>query len=124
MVKTVLMVDDSDDIRQCVSCILEKAGFNVILAVNGKDALDKLNGRNDLKINIVITDLNMPQMNGIEFIKQLRETSVHRFIPVVVLSTVLQEFEKHEFERVGVSEWLNKPFTAKQLINTVRKFVK
>lgn len=124
MAKTVLMVDDSDDIRQCVSCILEKAGFNVILAVNGKDALDKLNGRNDLKINIVITDLNMPQMNGIEFIKQLRETSVHRFAPVVVLSTVLQEFEKHEFEQVGVSDWLNKPFTAKQLINTVRKFVK
>jgi len=83
MPKTILIVDDSASMRQLVSFALKDAGYEVMDAVNGKDALGKLNGG---KVDMVVTDLNMPEMDGIELIKQLRNTSSHRFTPIVMLT--------------------------------------
>jgi len=121
MPKTILIVDDSASMRQLVSFALRDAGYEVIDAVNGKDALGKLNGG---KVDMVVTDLNMPEMDGIELIKQLRNTHAHRFTPIVMLTTESQESKKQEGKTVGASGWIVKPFTPEQLIDVVRKFAK
>lgn len=121
MGKTVLIVDDSASMRQLVSFALKDAGYEVIDAINGKDALSKLNGT---RIDIVITDLNMPEMDGIEFIKQLRNKNGYRFTPIVMLTTESQESRKQEGKQAGASGWIVKPFTPEQLIDIVKKFAK
>jgi len=121
MGKTLLIVDDSASMRQLVSFALKDAGYDVISAVNGKDALDKLNGT---KVEMVITDLNMPEMDGIEFIKQFRTQAGYRFTPVVMLTTESQEAKKQEGKQAGASGWIVKPFTPDQLVGVVKKFVK
>jgi len=123
-VKTVLIVDDSTSLREFISIILKNAGYDVVMAENGKDALNRLNGFNDARVDIVITDLNMPVMNGIEFVKQIRGTSMYRYIPVVLMTTELHESKKQEAKQAGVSEWINKPFTPRQLRDTIKKFIK
>ena len=121
MSKTVLIVDDSASMRQLVSFALKDAGYEVIDAVNGRDALGKLNGT---KIEMVLTDLNMPEMDGIEFIKQFRNSSGYRFTPVVMLTTESQESKKQEGKQAGASGWIVKPFTPEQLIDVVKKFAR
>jgi len=123
-VKTVLIVDDSTSLREFISIILKNAGYDVVMAENGKDALNRLNGFNDARVDIVITDLNMPVMNGIEFVKQMRGTSMYSSIPVVLMTTELHESKKQEAKQAGVSEWINKPFTPRQLRDTIKKFIK
>lgn len=120
MAKKVLVVDDAAVVRQVVSCMLTIAGYTVIQAVDGNDALTKL--RADA-ISMVITDVNMPGMGGIEFIRWLRNHSEFRFMPVVMLTTLSHESKMQEGKEAGASGWLTKPFTAAQLIDTVRKFV-
>jgi two-component system chemotaxis response regulator CheY len=121
MTKTVLIVDDSASMRQLVSFALKDAGYDVIDAINGKDAMNKLNGT---KIDMVITDLNMPEMDGIEFIKQVRNKPGYRFTPIVMLTTESQESKKQEGKQAGASGWIVKPFTPEQLIGVVKKFTK
>ena len=121
MSKTVLIVDDSASMRQLVSFALKDAGYGVMDAVNGKDALNKLNGT---KVDMVITDLNMPEMDGIEFIKQMRNRSGYRFTPIVMLTTESQESKKQEGKQAGASGWIVKPFTPEQLIDVVKKFAR
>ncbi len=121
MAKTVLIVDDSTSMRQLVSFTLKDAGYEIVEAVNGRDALNKLNGK---KIEMVITDLNMPEMDGIELIRQLRNNSGFRFTPIVMLTTESQESKKQEGKRAGASGWIVKPFTPEQLIAVVKKFVR
>lgn len=121
MSKTVLIVDDSTSMRQLVAFALKDAGYDVVSAVHGKDALDKLNGT---KIDMVITDLNMPEMDGIEFIKQLRTKTGYRFTPIVMLTTESQEAKKQEGKQAGASGWIVKPFTPEQLIDVVKKFAR
>ncbi len=121
MAEPILIVDDSVSMRQLVSFALRDAGYEVIAAVDGKDALGKLNGA---KIGMVITDLNMPEMDGIEFIKQLRNTSGYRYVPVVMLTTESQEAKKQEGRSAGASGWIVKPFTPNQLIEVIRKFAR
>lgn len=121
MSKTVLIVDDSASMRQLVSFALRDAGYDVIDAINGKDAMNKLNGG---KIDMVVTDLNMPEMDGIEFIKQVRNKSGYRFTPIVMLTTESQEAKKQEGKQAGASGWIVKPFTPEQLIDIVKKFAK
>jgi two-component system chemotaxis response regulator CheY len=122
--RTVLVVDDSTTLREFISFILKNAGYNVVMAENGKDALNRLDGLNDAKIDIVITDLNMPVMNGIEFIKEMRGSSMYRSIPVILMTTELHELKKQEAKQAGVSEWINKPFTPRQIRDTIKKFIK
>mgnify|MGYP001496365664 CR=1 FL=1 len=121
--KTVLVVEDSTALREFISVILEKAGYESVMAENGKDALNKLNGH-DKKIDIVLTDFNMPVMNGIEFVKEMRGTSMYISIPVILMTTELHESKKQEAKQAGVSEWINKPFTSRQLKDTIKKFIK
>lgn len=121
MGKKVLIVDDSTSMRQLVSFALTDAGYEVVAAVNGKDALDKIN---TAKVDIVVTDLNMPEMDGIEFIKQFRAKAGYRFTPVVMLTTESQESKKQEGKQAGASGWIVKPFTPEQLTDTVKRFVK
>lgn len=121
MAKTVMIVDDSSSMRQLVSFALKDAGYDVIPAVHGKDALDKLSSA---KIDMAITDLNMPEMDGIEFIKQFKSKPGYKFTPVVMLTTESQEAKKKEGRLAGASGWLVKPFTPEQLVEIVRKFAR
>ncbi len=121
MSKTVLIVDDSVSMRQMVSFTLRDAGYEIVEAINGRDALSKLKGN---RIDMIITDLNMPEMDGIEFIKQLRACAEMRFTPVVMLTTESQEAKKEEGRRAGASGWIVKPFTPEQLVGVVKKFVR
>ena len=121
MGRTILIVDDSASMRQLVTFALKDAGYDVIAAVDGKDALIKVNGT---KIEMVVTDLNMPNMDGIELIKQLRSSATNKFTPVVMLTTESQDSKKQEGRAAGASGWIVKPFQPDQLINVIRKFVK
>ena len=121
MPKTVLIVDDSASMRQLVAFALQDAGYDVISAVDGMDAMAKSGGA---KISMVVTDLNMPQMDGLELIRQLRTKPAYRFTPIVMLTTESQESKKQEGKKAGASGWIVKPFTPEQLIGVVKKFVK
>ncbi len=121
MVKKFLVVDDSASMRQLMSFTIKDAGYEVLVAENGKDALGKLNGE---KVDMVITDLNMPEMDGIELIKQLRTMTGYQFAPIVMLTTESQEARKQEGRQAGASGWIVKPFSPLQLLEVVRKFVK
>ncbi|MRR58204.1 MAG: response regulator [Deltaproteobacteria bacterium] len=121
MAHTLLIVDDSASMRQMVSFTLRDAGYEVIAAANGREALGKLDGT---KVSMVVTDLNMPEMDGIELIRQLRNRPGYRFIPIVMLTTESQETKKQAGKQAGASGWIVKPFQPDQLLDTVRKFVK
>jgi two-component system chemotaxis response regulator CheY len=121
MAKNILIVDDSASMRQMISFTLKDAGYDVITAGNGKEALTKLDGT---KVEMVLTDLNMPEMNGIELIRQLRAKPGYKFIPIVMLTTESQETKKQEGKQAGASGWIVKPFKPDQLLDTVKKFVK
>lgn len=121
MAHKLLIVDDSASMRQMVSFTLKDAGYEVVTANNGKDALAKLVGH---KISMVITDLNMPEMDGIELIKSLREKSGFKFTPIVMLTTESQDNMKLAGKQAGASGWIVKPFKPAQLVDTVKKFVK
>jgi len=121
MAKTVLIVDDSASMRQMVSFTLKDAGYDVVSALNGKDALAKIEG---MKADLIITDLNMPEMNGIELIRQLRAKAGYKFLPIVMLSTESQDEKKLAGKQAGASCWLVKPFQPAQLVDIVKKFIK
>jgi two-component system chemotaxis response regulator CheY len=121
MSKTFLIIDDSAFIRQLVSFTIKDAGYDVLLAENGKDALEKINNKT---IDMVITDLNMPEMDGITLIRELRGKVEYKFTPIVMLTTESQEAKKQEGRAAGASGWIVKPFTPAQLMNVVKKFVK
>lgn len=121
MAKKFLVVDDSASIRQLVSFTLTEAGHEVLAAENGRDAVEKLSGS---KIDMVITDLNMPDMDGIELIRKLRSMDDYRFSPILMLTTESQEAKKQEGKRAGASGWIVKPFTPQQLLEVIRKFVR
>ncbi|MRR55508.1 MAG: response regulator [Deltaproteobacteria bacterium] len=121
MAHTLLIVDDSASMRQMVSFTLKDAGYDVIAANNGKDALTKVGGE---KISMVITDLNMPEMDGIELIRQLRGLPGFKFTPILMLTTESQDAKKMAGKQAGASGWIVKPFKPEQLLDTIKKFVK
>ncbi len=121
MGRSILIVDDSASMRQLVTFALKDAGYEVIAAVDGKDALSKLNGT---KVDMVVTDLNMPNMDGIELIRQLRSSQANKFTPVVMLTTESQSTKKQEGRAAGASGWIVKPFNPDQLVTVIKKFVK
>lgn len=121
MPKKLLIVDDSASIRQLVTFTLKDAGYDVLVAEHGKNAIAKLT---DTPVDMVITDLNMPEMDGIELIRQMRGMPSHRFTPIVMLTTESQEKKKVEGKNAGASGWIVKPFKPEQLTEIVRKFVK
>ena len=119
MGKTIMAVDDSASVRQMVSFTLQDAGYDVIEANDGDDALDKLNST----VNMIITDLNMPQMDGIELIKNIRGKSQFRFLPIVMLTTENQEEKKKEGKNAGATGWIVKPFKQSQIVSVVKKLL-
>ncbi|MDT8445439.1 MAG: response regulator [bacterium] len=120
MSKRILTVDDSASVRQMVQFTLSSAGYEVQEAVDGQDALSKLgNGPYDL----VLTDLNMPNMDGISLIKALRAESSTRTTPIVMLTTESQAEMKQQGKSAGATGWIVKPFNPDQLLAVVKKLV-
>ena len=118
MSKTIMTVDDSASLRQMVSFTIKQAGYDVIEASDGQDALSKINGS---QINMFITDMNMPNMDGIELIKNLRSNSDYKFTPIIMLTTESQDTKKQEGRSAGATGWIVKPFQPEQLIAVIKK---
>jgi len=118
--KTVMTVDDSASVRQMVAFTLKNAGYSVIEAVDGKDALSKLQG----KVDMVVTDLNMPNMDGISLIKAIRSQATYKFIPIIMLTTESQAGKKEEGKSAGATGWIVKPFKPEQLLAVVQKVLR
>jgi two-component system chemotaxis response regulator CheY len=123
--KKVLVVDDSAVLRASVKFTLAAQGFDIVEAHDGKQGLDVLRGlvEADQRPAIILSDINMPVMDGITFIKYVKQTSC-KFIPILVLTTESQESKKQEGKAAGASGWLVKPFTEDQLVGAVKRFVK
>lgn len=122
MAKTIFLVDDSATILLSVSSILGKAGFAVEKAANAEEALKKFSA--GVKVDLLITDLNMPGMNGIELIKKVRSLAAYRFLPILFLTTESQQSRKQEAKAAGASGWIVKPATADDLLNTVKLVIR
>ena len=120
--KTILLVDDSATILLSISNILGKAGYAVEKANCAAEGLKKFAA--GLKIDLLITDLNMPGMNGIEFIKEVRKLPSYKFMPILFLTTESQQSMRAEAKAAGASGWLVKPATADELINTIKLVVR
>lgn len=118
--KKILAVDDSVSIRKSISFILGQEGYEVIEAEDGKIALEKAQGD---KFNLVITDINMPNMDGIELTKQLRATEDYKFTPIIALTTENQASKMEEGKAAGATGWIVKPFTSEKLIAVVKKII-
>jgi two-component system, chemotaxis family, chemotaxis protein CheY len=121
MTKSVLVVDDSVSMRQMVSFTMKEAGFEVTEAGNGAEALSRIQGKS---ISLVITDLNMPVMDGLTFIRQIRSKPEYKFTPILMLTTESQQEKKMEGKAAGATGWIVKPFNPDQLLQTVSKVVR
>jgi two-component system chemotaxis response regulator CheY len=120
MAKTVMVVDDSSSVRQVVSIALKGAGYDVIEASDGKDALTKLNGQ---KIHLMISDVNMPNMDGITLVKEMKKLANYKFTPIIMLTTESQEAKKQEGQAAGARAWVVKPFQPAQMLAAVAKLI-
>ncbi|SMP76865.1 response regulator [Desulfonatronum lacustre] len=120
MSKRIMTVDDSSSVRQMVGFTLKDAGYEVVEAVDGKDALTKLSG----PVDMIITDLNMPNMDGIELIRQVRALPNYKFVPIVMLTTESQVEKKQVGKEAGATGWIVKPFKPEQLLAVVKKVVR
>lgn len=119
MSKTALVVDDSPTMRQMVAFTLTNAGFTVVEAENGKDAVNKVAGGS--KMDIVVTDLNMPEMDGIALIKELRKMDVFKFTPILMLTTESTEAKKKAGKEAGATGWIVKPFNPELMLKVIAK---
>jgi two-component system chemotaxis response regulator CheY len=120
MAKTILIVDDSASLRQVVGIALRGAGYVVIEAVDGKDGLNKLQGQ---KIHLIISDVNMPVMDGICFLKEVKKNPAYRFTPVIMLTTESSQDMKSRGQEAGAKAWMVKPFKPEQMLNAVSKLL-
>lgn len=120
MNKVILIVDDSATVRKFVSVSLSMQGFSVVSACDGMDALEKLPRE---KVDLVITDLNMPNMDGFEFIRALRDNPAYRELPVIILSSLGDNVSKETGSRLGVSSYVVKPFSLEKIQYEVAKYL-
>ena len=121
MSKTILIVDESESIREVVSFTLKNEGYEVLVGVDGKDALKFLDGTH---IDLIITDLHMPEMDGIEFIKNVRAMDLYKRIPILFLTTESQASKKMEAKEAGATGWIIKPFVPAKLIAALKKVLR
>lgn len=121
MKKKVLIVDDSVGIREAMKYSLENEGYEVLVCDNGKNALSCFNGQ---EINLVVTDLYMPEMDGIEFIRNVRKIPGYQKIPLLLLTTETQLEKIMEAKAAGATGWIIKPFVPAKLMDTIRKLIK
>ena len=120
MPKTIMIVDDSASLRQVVGIALKGAGYEVLEGSDGRDALSKLSGQ---KIHLIISDVNLPNMDGISFVKALKQLPNYKFTPVIMLTTESQDSKKQEGQAAGAKAWVVKPFKPDVLLNAVQKLV-
>jgi two-component system, chemotaxis family, chemotaxis protein CheY len=120
MSKTILIVDDSASVRQVVGIALRGAGYDVVEGVDGMDALAKMDGR---KIHLIISDVNMPRMDGITFIKEAKKLPSYKFTPIMMLTTESEEKKKLEGQQAGAKAWVVKPFQPAQMLAAVSKLI-
>jgi two-component system chemotaxis response regulator CheY len=120
MSKTVMIVDDSSSLRTVVALALKRAGYAVIEAADGLDAIAKLDGT---KINLIISDVNMPKLNGIEFVTQVKKNPRYKFTPIIMLTTEGQDAKKEEGRAAGAKAWIVKPFNPPVLLDAVAKLI-
>ncbi len=120
MAKTILIVDDSASLRQVVSIALKSAGYDVIEGCDGKDALSKLNGQ---KIHLIVSDVNMPNMDGITLVQEVKKLPDYKFTPIIMLTTESGEDKKSAGQAAGAKAWVVKPFQPEQLLMAVSKLV-
>jgi two-component system, chemotaxis family, chemotaxis protein CheY len=120
MAKTIMIIDDSTSLRQVVNIALSEAGYEIQEACDGQDALAKLKGQ---KIHLMICDVNMPNMDGIAFLKAVRGLPDYKFTPIIMLTTEAGEDRKREGQAAGARAWMVKPFKPEQLLGAVAKLV-
>lgn len=120
MAKTVLTVDDSPSIRQMVSFTLKGAGYDVVEANDGQDGLDKAKSK---AVDLVLTDQNMPRMDGLTLIKNLRGLPNYKSTPILMLTTESGDAMKQQGKAAGATGWLVKPFDPQKLLEVVRKVI-
>jgi two-component system chemotaxis response regulator CheY len=118
--KKILAVDDSASIRKSISFVLSQENYEVIEAVDGIDGLSKAKSE---KIDLFITDINMPNMDGIQLIKELRAMPEYKFTPIIALTTENQDSKMQEGKQAGATGWIVKPFTSEKLISIIKKIV-
>ncbi|HTP12465.1 MAG TPA: response regulator [Bacteroidota bacterium] len=120
MDKTILVVDDSPTVRKFVSVSLEMQGFSVMTACDGMDALEQLPKK---KFGLLITDLNMPNMDGFELIRSLRENPDYKDLPVIILTSLSDQANKQEGSKLGVISYVVKPFSLEKIQYEVSKYL-
>ncbi len=121
MSKTILTADDSASMRQMIAFTLKQEGYDVVEAEDGTDAISKLEGA---PVDMIITDLNMPNMNGMDLIRNVRERAECKFIPIIMLTTESDETKKKEGKSAGATGWLVKPFKPPQLLAIIKKVLR
>ncbi|HEX5355833.1 MAG TPA: response regulator [Aquabacterium sp.] len=120
MSKTILVVDDSSSLRTAVRIALSGAGFDVIEAEDGKQALTRLDGR---KYHLVISDVNMPNLDGFGFVAAMKQMPAYKYTPVIMLTTEAGDDKKEKGKAAGAKAWIVKPFLPPQLLSVVSKLV-
>ncbi|NDP39716.1 MAG: response regulator [Rhodoferax sp.] len=118
MAKTIMIVDDSSSMRMVVGIALKGAGYAVLEGRDGQDALNKLTGQ---KVHLIISDVNMPVMDGISFVKAVKQLPAYKFTPIIMLTTESEESKKREGQAAGAKAWVVKPFKPEQLLGAVQK---
>ena len=120
MTKKILVIDDSASLRQVVGIALKGAGYEVIEAADGQQALERLDSN---RVHLAICDVNMPVMDGITFVKEVKKRPNHRFLPIIMLTTESRESRKQEGQMAGAKAWVVKPFRPEQILNAVSKLI-
>ena len=120
MSKTILVVDDSASIRQMVAFTVKSSGYEVVEAVDGMDGLEKARSKN---FNLILTDQNMPRMDGLALVKSLRALPQYRAVPILMLTTESSDAMKAQGKAAGATGWLVKPFDPQKLIEVVKKVI-
>ncbi len=122
MSKKILIVDDSRTIRQQVGFTLTKEGFEVVEAEDGQDGLTKLQANAD--ISMIVSDVNMPNMGGLEMVEAIRQIEQFKFLPIIMLTTESSGDKVDRAKKAGASGWLVKPFNPEQLVGAVKKLAR
>lgn len=120
MKKTILIVDDSSSLRKVVNIALSEAGYSVLEASDGKEGLAQLDGK---KIHLIVSDVNMPNMDGISMVKAVKKHPQYKFTPIIMLTTESQNDIMQQGKEAGAKAWLVKPFKPQQMIGAVSKLV-
>jgi two-component system chemotaxis response regulator CheY len=120
MSKTIMIIDDAVSIRGLASMTLENSGYQVVEAYDGRDALEKISQE---KVDMIITDLNMPNMDGIALIQHLKADPRYKFIPIAILTKETESEKKQQGQEAGAKAWIPKPFKPKTILNVVKKVI-